>query len=470
MDVLRWVGLAIGVVILVATAMNMARTLIVPRPPRRALASALMGVLRDGFRLAARRLPTFEAKDRLLALSEPVALLALLAFWLASTLVGFGLVLWPLRPGEPGAGGLGGGLGGALVEAGSSMFTLGFASSGRPPVAGVDFVAAASGLVIVALQIAYLPALYGAFNRRETLVTLLQSRAGAPAWGPEVLARHQLVGILDDLPGFYSTWEVWAADVSESHTTYPSLLWFRSPHPLYSWVVGLLAVLDSAALYLALSPSRAPSQTRLCLRMGFSALRDIAGVLGIPFDPDPDPEGPLVLTWSEFREAVARLEEVGFPMERSAEDAWPHFRGWRINYESIAHRLADQVMAPPAPWSGPRRHLPVGAIPPRRPADRRPRGGEARLAATAGPRFDRHMDDREILDRIQSLVDDEHRLMDAAGAEGLGQADESRLRSLEVSLDQCWDLLRQRRARRRAGLDPDEAQTRAGETVEHYRQ
>lgn len=80
------------------------------------------------------------------------------------------------------------------------------------------------------------------------------------------------------------------------------------------------------------------------------------------------------------------------------------------------------------------------------------------------------MDDSEILDRISGLVDDEHHLMERAGVSGLTEEEETRLHHLEENLDQCWDLLRQRRARRRAGLDPDEAQARDTETVEHYRQ
>ena len=54
-------------------------------------------------------------------------------------------------------------------------------------------------------------------------------------------------------------------------------------------------------------------------------------------------------------------------MERSAEEAWPDFRGWRVNYEAVAYRLADRLTAPPAPWSGPRRHLRSGAVAPNRP-------------------------------------------------------------------------------------------------------
>jgi len=71
-----------------------------------------------------------------------------------------------------------------------------------------------------------------------------------------------------------------AADVAESHSIYPILLLFRSPEPWLSWMLGLLAVLDAAAMQLSLSPSTAPSQARLCLRMGFTLTNRIATSLG----------------------------------------------------------------------------------------------------------------------------------------------------------------------------------------------
>jgi hypothetical protein len=226
--------------------------------------------------------------------------------------------------------------------------------------------------VIVALQIAYLPSLYASFSRREALVTMLQSRAGSPAWGPELLARHQLVGINDALPQLYADWEQWAAEVTESHTTYPVLLLFRSPEPWLNWIIGLLAVLDAGAMQLALSPSTAPSQTRLCIRMGFTLFNRLAASLGYPVDDDPNPDSPIQLTYEEFASAVEKLALVGFPMERSAEEAWPQFRGWRINYEASAYRLADAFTAPLAPWSGTRRNLRAGVVEPRRPPHRAP--------------------------------------------------------------------------------------------------
>ncbi|HZD00065.1 MAG TPA: DUF2630 family protein [Actinomycetes bacterium] len=80
------------------------------------------------------------------------------------------------------------------------------------------------------------------------------------------------------------------------------------------------------------------------------------------------------------------------------------------------------------------------------------------------------MDDREIFARISGLVDEEHHLEQAHVGEGLSPLEAERLRSIEVQLDQCWDLLRQRRARRDAGQDPEQAVVRDASIVEHYQQ
>jgi hypothetical protein len=137
-------------------------------------------------------------------------------------------------------------------------------------------------------------------------------------------------------------------------------------------VVGLLAVLDAAAIHLAVAPSSASSNARLCLRMGFTLFDRVALALGWEVDPDPSPEGPIALPFAEYERAIEKLEEAGFPLERSAEESWPDFRGWRVNYESVAYRLADRLTAPPAPWSGDRRHLRGGPVAPRRPPQRSP--------------------------------------------------------------------------------------------------
>ncbi len=254
------------------------------------------------------------------------------------------------------------------------MFTLGFTLSHTEGSRVVDFVAAGTGMVLVALQIAYLPTLYSAYNRRETLVTLLESRAGSPAWGPELLIRHQLVGSVDNLANLFADWERWAADVAESHSTYPSLLRLRSPRSTNSWIVSLLAVMDAAALLLAIDPEGAPIEARMCIRMGFTCLRDIARATRIPYDPDPRPDGPLVVTRGQFDDAWERLVGAGLPTSRPRDEAWAHFRGWRVNYEAVAYAVAYRFDAPPAMWSGPRRLFRGETLQPDRPADRRPTG------------------------------------------------------------------------------------------------
>jgi len=357
----RVVGAVVGLLLALLTTASVVRNLVIPRSRPGGLARAVDRFVDRVFVTLTRRCQTYETRDEVLAGQAAAYLVAVLVAWLTSYLVAFALQLWPWTHD----------IGESFREAASSMLTLGFASTQRAGPTALDALAALAGLVVVAVQIAYLPSLYSAFNRRETEITLLGARAGTPAWGPELLARTRY-GVrtrTDDLPDFYAGWERWAADVAESHANYPVLVRFRSPQPLSSWLVGLLAVLDSAAMHLSLCPSQERYETRQCLRMGFTALRQIGVALGLPVDFDPDPDQPLTLTYDEFRQGVARLEEVGFPIERSAEDAWPHFRGWRVNYESLAYSLAWATDAVPALWSGPRRWS-TEAMPPRRPPTR----------------------------------------------------------------------------------------------------
>ncbi len=305
---------------------------------------------------------TYEKRDAILAPTAPVALVSQILFWAASLVLGFGLMLMPTTHS----------FWTGIEQALTSLFTVGTIHVGGRTNTAIDIWAGATWVIVVALQIAYLPTLYGSFSRREALVAMLESRAGAPAWGPELLARHQLVGILDTLPDLYKDWEVWAADVAESHSTYPILLLFRSPEPWLSWMLGLLAVLDAAAMQLALAPSSAPSHARLVLRMGFTLTNRIATSLGWEVNFDPRPDEPIQLTFAEFDEAVTMLSRVGFAMERTAEEAWPDFHGWRVNYEESMYHLTDHLSAPPAKWSGTRRNLPEASVEPHRPPHRQP--------------------------------------------------------------------------------------------------
>ena len=295
---------------------------------------------------------SYRRRDRLLATQAAAVLLGQLAAWLVVSFIGYAFLFWPFAAR---------GIASAFTEAGSSMFTLGFAQPAGAVPAVIVFLAAATGLVIVTLQIAYLPALYAAFNRRETEVALLNGRAGVPSWGPELLARtHYALGTgvssIDTLPDLYGQWERWAADVAESHSTYLPLVRFRSPRPLSSWVTALLAVLDSAALMLVLSPKSAPVvPARLCLRGGFLCFNQIARAMGIDVPEEPDVAAGIKLTYQEFLDGVERMRKVDFPIEVDPKEAWPEFVGWRVNYEQAAYAVADSVNAVPALWSGPRR-------------------------------------------------------------------------------------------------------------------
>jgi hypothetical protein len=359
---------AVGILLIWVAGRSVIATVVVPRRIRSGLTRAV-GILVDRpFHSVADRFDSYEPRDRILAAEAPLQLILLIVVWLAVFEVGFALLLWRFM----GAAGLPG----AFDLAGSSLCTLGYLIPSTGTQRGVADVASFVGLGTVALQIGYLPTLYAAFNRRESLVTMLDSRAGLPSWGPELLARTHYglgsgVSAMEELPELFKDWERWSADVSESHATYLALLNFRSPRPLSSWLTAQLAVLDAAALYLSLVPD-APGAVaaRLCLRGGFTCLGTLARARGFAIPEEADPNDGISLSYEEFVDAIDRLAVVDFPVGRSSEDAWIEFVGWRINYEGAAYALARAVDAPPALWSGPRRH-PIPAIAPLRPATRR---------------------------------------------------------------------------------------------------
>jgi hypothetical protein len=363
----RWVAAAVGILLVLTGWQSVIGTLIVPRPVGSWLTRMVDGLVVAIYMAVTRPVADWVRRDRILATQAAATLVAQLGAWLAIFLAGYTLALWPSH---------GRSITSALTDAGSSLFTLGFAEPPGTTPAVVVFLAAATGMVVVALQVGYLPTLYAAFNRRETDVALLVSRAGVPSFGPELLARTYYalgsgVSTLDTLPELYQRWERWAADVAESHTTYLPLVRFRSPHPYSSWVISLLAMLDSAALILTLAPEEAPTvPARLFLRSGFTCLTRIARAMGMVVAAEADPEGGITLTYEEFLDAIARMHQVGFPTTRDPADAWPDFVGWRVNYESAAYWIAAAIDAVPAPWSGPRRHDMTAVAPTRPPSGR----------------------------------------------------------------------------------------------------
>ena len=356
----------VGLLVVAATAGSLAATYVMPRG--NSLGLKLAFVVTRAVRLvvvtAARPLRDFPRKDAVLATIAPMALVGQLIMFLSLFMLGYAIALSPFASS----------FGAALELSASQVFSAGLAHLQVRGNGPLEVLAAVTGAIAIALQIGYLPAIYQAFNRREALVSLMESRSGVPVWGPELLIRHQLIAGFSSLGSLYRDWEGWSADLAESHVSYPILLFFRSPEPGYSFVLALLAVLDAAALQLSLLPSSTPSEARFCLRMGFTALRRIGATLGWQYDPDPKPEDDIQLTFEEFAYAADLLANAGIALERTPEDAWPHFRGWRVNYESLAYRLADRIVAPRAPWSGARGDLAPGVVMPDRPPHRLPGG------------------------------------------------------------------------------------------------
>ncbi|NTW00092.1 MAG: hypothetical protein HGA19_02165 [Oscillochloris sp.] len=346
--IMRWIGLAVGLALILITWRSIITTIILPRFNKSFITFATWHAVRSVFLCVADRQSTYEHKDRILALLGPVALLATLVSWMSMFLLGYGLMFWPLIDGS---------FSDCLRLAGSSFFTLGLADAPQSGPTILEFTAAATGMIIVALQIGYLPTIYSAYNRRETLVTALSSRAGVPPWGPELLARHQLVQGMATLPALFAAWEIWAADIRESHASYPWLMSFRSPDALESWVMSLLAVLDAAALYLAVAPSQAPPEARQCLRSGYVTLRLLARISGTRVNEDPRPDDPIELSFAAFMRGIEHMRAAGVPMEQPAEDAWRDYHGWRVNYEAAIYVIADFIVAAPAPWAGQRRFM-----------------------------------------------------------------------------------------------------------------
>jgi hypothetical protein len=362
----RIIVAVVGALLVFTAARSVIGTVIVPRPVGSWLTRTVDKLVVIIYRVATDRISDNRRRDRVLAGQAAAILLLQLVAWLAIFFVGFSLLMLPFFP-----------ITTAFTTAGPALFEIGSERVSGAPERIILDIASLAGIITVTLQIAYLPTLYSEFNRRENEVTLLNARAGVPSWGPELLARtHYALGSgvssIDTLPGLYEAWERWAADVAESHTTYLPLVRFRSPKPMTSWVTALLAVLDSAALILVLSPKSAPVvPARLCLRSGFLCFGDVARAMGFDIPQEPDPSAGISLTYEEFQDAVARMRKVDFPIEREPEEAWPDFVGWRVNYEQAAYAVAYAVDATRALWSGPRRH-PGPYIPPFRPPEGKP--------------------------------------------------------------------------------------------------
>ena len=346
MTVIRILLFIMGLAIVVRTMMSAVYTLVLPRSSPDIIAGTVFTFLRHLVELRLRWADTYAQRDRIMALYAPIALLTLLPVWLSLTLVGFMLMYRATGINDWNAG---------FTVSGSSLLTLGFASSHNSIHILLAFAEATIGLIFVALLIAYLPTIYSVFSRREVAVSQLASRAGTPPSAAEMILRVHRLGALDRLQGFWESWEQLFAEIDESHTSLTVLVFLRSPRPEQSWLTASGTVLDVAALLSSTVDIPRNPQSELCIRAGFLALRHIADFFDIDHNPDPHyANDPISITRQEFDEVCLRLAEGGVPLRRDRDSAWSDFAGWRVNYDRVLVSLCALTMAPYASWSSDR--------------------------------------------------------------------------------------------------------------------
>lgn len=397
----RTVALVLGLLLFIMTTSSLLRTAVVPRALHsvisESVASGVRGIL-WGF---ARLRRNYLKRDAILAWTGPMIIVAWLLTWLFLYVLSYGLWIYGLHGGRD--------LGAAITQAGSSLFTLGFAAPKSADSTILDFLAAATGPIVIALLIGFLPTIYSAYIDREVEATMHASLAGQPAWGPEYLARLAMTNQLSTLDDNYAAWIRWSAQIRLTHVTYPVLLYVRSPRATRGWLVSLLSILDSASLQLAvnrtlprgtaisalmtgsqtlevlyatlfsrrpvrsrlrfrglmISPPAAhrydsgevPGVTRKMVAVEIASASDTAE--GLPTSSVEDLEkhesAMISLTREEFDYAVTLIKNAGFPVEVEGDEAWGQFQIARSRYEYTAYQIAKATDAVPAPWSGPRR-------------------------------------------------------------------------------------------------------------------
>lgn len=324
------------------------RTVVLPRgvPARLARVAFLVvhALLRLRLRLIGRS--DYRTRDRVFALQAPLGLFAQLFAWALLIFLCFAALFWALIASRLS----GTSVARALELSGSSMLTLGFDTPHGLARQLAAFAAAGIGLTLLALVITYLPSLYGAFSRREALITKLVVRTGSPPTGPALLSRSWQLGRFDQLEEVWDGWEDWFIEVGESQTTFPQLGFFRSPHPQNHWVLAAEAVLDGAALFMTVCDVPRESRSELCLHAGVRALISIADFLGINHRR-PEPDAEIMLPEEKFNEACRELQDLGVPVREDRAATWVNFRSMRARYEPLLAVLGRMTDAPRSDWS-----------------------------------------------------------------------------------------------------------------------
>jgi hypothetical protein len=253
----------------------------------------------------ARRIRSSKLRNAFLSYFGPLSILLLMGAWALGLILGFGLLQWSLdtelhTPGEAAS------FSTYLYLSGVTFFTLGFGDVTPVNQLGRLLAVMETGLGFgfLAVVISYLPVLYQAFSHREVTIALLDARAGSPPTAAQILiriARNRNFGILDR---FLEEWERWAAELLESHVSFPVLSFYRAQHDNQSWLAAITAILDTAALAIVGVKGVESYQAQLTFATARHTVVDLAMVFHVaPVVPEVDRLTPEQLR--RLRDALA---------------------------------------------------------------------------------------------------------------------------------------------------------------------
>ena len=229
-----------------------------------------------------RWLPSKKLRESHLSYYGPLSLLMLFAIWALALVVAFAMLQWAAGSSLIVSGGPAT-FRTDLYLSGTTFFTLGLGDvTPRTTLARLITVTEGGmGFGYLAIVISYLPTMYTAFSQREINISLLDARAGSPPTAGELLRRHSHAQGLHIMSRYLEEWEIWCAQLMESHLSYPVLCYFRSQHDNQSWLAAFTAVLDSCALIIAYSTGEAKWQAQLTFAISRHAVADLCEVLKV---------------------------------------------------------------------------------------------------------------------------------------------------------------------------------------------
>jgi hypothetical protein len=309
----------LGLFILLGTLWEAFESIILPRRVTRPLRLARMFYRQTWKFWAAcnRLIPSRKAREAHLSYYGPLSLLGLFATWAFLLVLAFAMLHWAAGSAlnDPGATPT---FRTDLYLSGTTFFTLGLGDiTPRTALAkAITVTEGGTGFGFLGLMISYLPTLYGAFSQRELNISLLDARAGSPPTAAELLRRHARFADSEVLTPFLRDWEIWAAQLMESHLSYPVLCYFRSQHDNQSWLAAFAAVLDVSALLIAYGEGTAKWQSQLTFAIARHAVLDLSEVLRVPpmrpaQDRLPPGEVPLVRNLLMECRATSKCGEAG---------------------------------------------------------------------------------------------------------------------------------------------------------------